>query len=182
MSFLLSHHFDDHPLVPLPVKLRVEDALPGPEVQAPGGDWHNHFVMNQQSLKVRVAVGLAGVVVVVILTEWGELLEPLVYIFDQPGFVIVHINAGGDVHGRNQHHAFLNSALLHDGFDLRRDVDVFSVLAGVELEIFRVKFHWRTILRKAHQDRLPDSPRAPALAFAGLKAGEVGVRSGPALE
>src|SRR5205085_7534945 len=52
---------------------------------------------------------------------------------DKPGFVVIDINASGDVHGRHQHHAFLNSTFLHDCFDLRSDMYVLAMLAGVEL-------------------------------------------------
>ena len=41
----------------------------------------------------------------------------------------------------DQDHAFFDPALFHRCFDLRRDVNVFAMLASVELEIFGMKFH-----------------------------------------
>ena len=46
---LLSHHLHDHALIASPVELCVEDALPGPQIKLAIGDWHNYFVMNEQS-------------------------------------------------------------------------------------------------------------------------------------
>jgi len=46
-SALLAHDFNDEALVALPVELGVEDSLPGTEVEASGGDRHNHLVMHQ---------------------------------------------------------------------------------------------------------------------------------------
>jgi hypothetical protein len=45
------------------------------------------------------------------------------------------------VHRRNQHHPILDPALLDNGLNLRRDVNVLAVLASMELEIFSVGFH-----------------------------------------
>jgi hypothetical protein len=141
-SLLLSHHFDDYPLLTLAVEFGVENALPGAEVEASSCDRDNDFVMNEQCLEMRIAVGFAGIVMVIILAKRSELFEPFVDVFDQAGFVVIHVNAGCNVHRRNQHHAFLDPTLLDDGFDLGRDVDVLAMLARVELQIFGVEFQF----------------------------------------
>jgi hypothetical protein len=45
------------------------------------------------------------------------------------------------VHRGNQYHAFTDAALLERGINLRRDVNVFAVLARIELKILGVKLH-----------------------------------------
>jgi hypothetical protein len=45
---LLAHDFDDHPLVALTIELRIENALPGAEVELSGRDWNDYFMMDEQ--------------------------------------------------------------------------------------------------------------------------------------
>src|SRR5580765_6064845 len=80
----LSHDFYDDPLVPLPIKLSIENPLPSSQVEHPGSNWHNHLMMNQQCFQVRVAVVFSGVVMLVVLAKWSEVLHPFVDVFDQP--------------------------------------------------------------------------------------------------
>ena len=49
---LLTHHFDEHAFGALPVEFRVEDALPGPEIELPGGNGENDLMMDEQRLQV----------------------------------------------------------------------------------------------------------------------------------
>ena len=60
--------------------------------------------------------------------------------------MIVDVNPGGDMHGRDQHHPFLHSALPHGGFDLRRDVNVFPVPFRVKGQIFYSVWNRITLL------------------------------------
>src|SRR6267142_338388 len=90
---LLSHHFHDHSLVPLPIELRVENALPRAEIQFACGDRHNHLMMDQQRLQMRVAVVFPGVVVFVVLAEGGQPLEPLVDVLHQSALMVVDIDS-----------------------------------------------------------------------------------------
>ena len=73
---LLPKHLDDHPLRPAAVELAVEDLLPRPEIEAAVGDRHDHLVVNEQVLEVRVAVVLAAAVVAVVAGVRQELAAP----------------------------------------------------------------------------------------------------------
>src|SRR5271165_6171707 len=70
------------------------------------------------------------------------MFEPLVDVFDQSALVVVHVNSGRDVHGRNQHHAFLDLALAHDFFHLRRNVHVGAMRLGMKLQILCQCLHF----------------------------------------
>lgn len=48
---LIAHHFDNEPLGTLTVKFCVKDALPRAKVEAPLGNGHNHFMMNEQAFR-----------------------------------------------------------------------------------------------------------------------------------
>src|SRR6202044_85163 len=58
ISCSLPHHLHDHPLVPLPVKLRIENPLPRPQVELACRDRHDYLMVNQQRLQVRIPVVL----------------------------------------------------------------------------------------------------------------------------
>ena len=45
-----AHDLDDHALLSLPIEFRVEDPLPGAEIELPVGDWDDNFVVDQQCL------------------------------------------------------------------------------------------------------------------------------------
>src|ERR1043166_3636855 len=81
-SCLLPHHFDNHAFVTLSVEFRIEDSLPCAQVEFSRRDRHNHFVMDEQRLEMRIAIVLAGLVVLVIFAERRQMLEPLVDVFD----------------------------------------------------------------------------------------------------
>src|SRR5258707_2281042 len=66
---LLPHYLHDHPLITLAVEFSIEDSLPRPQVEFARGDRHDHFMMNQQRLQMRVSIILAGFVMLVVLAE-----------------------------------------------------------------------------------------------------------------
>ena len=98
-------------------------------------------MMDEYGLQMRIAVVLAGLMVEIIFLERRELFQPPVDVLDQPFLVVIHVNAGRDVHGRNQCQSVRDAARVDNLFYLRRDVDVFAVLLGVEGQILSVKFH-----------------------------------------
>jgi hypothetical protein len=110
-----------------------------------------------------IAVVFACLVVQVGLAKRGQLFEPLVNIVNQAVFVVVHENAGGDVHGRDQRHAVGHATGLYDLLHLRCDVNVFAVLFGVESQIFSVKFHLR--LRSGTKTSSSSLPQQRPLHF-----------------
>jgi len=90
---------------------------------------------------MRIAVGFAGAMVFVVLVVRRELFEPRVDVVNQTVFVIVHVDAGGDVHGGDEDDAVLHAGLAQDLLDLRRDVDILAMLLRVEREVFGVRSH-----------------------------------------
>jgi len=98
-------------------------------------------MVDEDVLEVAVAVGFAGAVMLVVLAERRERLQPLVNVAPDARLVVVHHHAGCDVHRRHQHHALADAALAHGGFHLVGDPHVFAVLLRLEPEIFGVEFH-----------------------------------------
>src|ERR1035438_2173165 len=70
-----------------------------------------------------------------------QMLHPLIDVFDEAALIIVDVHARGDVHGRNQYHTLLHSALANDLFYLRRDMDVGAMCLGMKLQVFRKSLH-----------------------------------------
>src|ERR1700677_4182224 len=90
---------------------------------------------------MRITVGLACAVMAIILAVRRQFLQPFVDVGQQAIFSVVYPDTGRDVHGRNQDHAFSNSAFLERGVHFDGDVDVLAVLLGLELQIFGVESH-----------------------------------------
>ncbi|MDD5370118.1 MAG: hypothetical protein PHQ40_13625 [Anaerolineaceae bacterium] len=67
-------------------------------------DRDHHFTPHHLALEVRAGVVLPGVVVAVTRgrSVGGQLLQPVVKILVQPGFIIADEVGGGDVHGDHQ--------------------------------------------------------------------------------
>lgn len=98
-------------------------------------------MVHQQALEMGVAVIFACPVMAVLGAKGRELLQPLVNIFDETGFIVIHINSGGDVHGSNQRHAFFDSAFFHRRLHLRRDVNILAMFPGIEGEVLGKGLH-----------------------------------------
>jgi hypothetical protein len=98
-------------------------------------------MMDQQRLQVRIAVVLSGLMMLVAFAKRSQMLQPLVDVLDQAAVIVVYLYASGDVHGRNQHHAFLHSAFADDLLHLRRHVHVGAMCLGMKLQIFRERLH-----------------------------------------
>jgi hypothetical protein len=138
---LFAHYFHDDTLVALSIEFRVENTLPRAEVESPCRNRNDYLVVNEQCFQMGVAICFARIVMPIVFAKWRQLLEPLVDVFNQSAFVVIYVNTRSDVHGRNQHHTFLYATFSNDRFDLRSEVNVFAVLASVELQIFGVGFH-----------------------------------------
>ena len=52
----LAHHFHNHPFVPLAVKFRIENPLPGAQIKLSRSDGNDHLMVDQQSFQVRIAL------------------------------------------------------------------------------------------------------------------------------
>src|SRR5580658_5723792 len=82
----LTHYFNDDAFGPLSVELGVIHLLPGSEVEAPVRHRNDHLMMNQQTFQVRIAVGLAGAVMPIIVAVRRQLLQPLIDVGQQSVF------------------------------------------------------------------------------------------------
>ena len=98
-------------------------------------------MVEEKGFEVSVGVVFAGLVVLVIGALGGELFEPLADVFDEAALVVIDVDGGGDVHGRDEAEAVTDAAAADDGLDLVSDVDHLFALAGVEGEVFGVGFH-----------------------------------------
>lgn len=135
-GLLFAHHFHDHAFISLSVELRVKDTLPAAQIELPGRYRNDHFMMNEQCFEMGIAIILASLVMFVVFFERSEMVKPLVNVLDQSGFIVVYVNAGGDVHGGDQCHAFFDPTLFDHGFHLGRDVDVLAMFLGVKGQVF----------------------------------------------
>src|SRR5687768_12327900 len=97
------------------------------------------------AFEVRIGVVFAGLMMAVIEPCRRELLQPDLKIVNESVLPVVDVDAGGDVHRRHQHHAFLDGAFLDNSSDFIGDADELLALFGVEPEIFGCCLH-RTLL------------------------------------
>src|ERR1700730_1214263 len=89
--------------------------------------------------------GLPADLMFVILTKRRQMFQPLIDILDQAAWVVVDIDTRRDVHGRYQHHAFLNTTLAEDLFHLRRNMHVGAMRLGMKVQIFGEGLHYRIL-------------------------------------
>lgn len=139
---LISDDLDNHSLVALAVELGVEDALPGPQIELAFCDWQRHRLVHQQTLQMRIAIVLSRLMMFIVLAEGRQLLKPLVDVLNESRFVVIDVDRGGDVHGRDEGQPLLHSTFCDRRFDLRRDVDVVAMLLGVKFEVLGMRLHW----------------------------------------
>lgn len=142
---LLPNDFYDRPLFPLSIELGIEDSLPRSEIEFALGDRQGYRLVQKQTLEVRVPVILTSLMVAIVFAKGRELLQPLVDVLNQPGFVVVHVDSGGDVHRRDERQPLFHSALPHGCFHLRSDVDVVSMLLRIEFQVLSMTLHETSI-------------------------------------
>ena len=154
---LLPKHLDDHPLRPPAVELAVEDLLPGAQVEPAVGHGHDHLVVDEQVLQVRVAVVLAAAVMAVVARIGQELarhvvrrllparrrhlVEPLHHVLVQAWLVVVDPHRGGDVHRADERHALADAGLVDRRLDVLGDPDELAAALRVEGAVDRVRLH-----------------------------------------
>jgi len=90
---------------------------------------------------VGVGIVLSGLVVLVAGVAGGEVLEPLADVVDESGLVVVDVDGGGDVHGRDEAEAVVDTGFADDGFNLGRDVDHLVAGFGFVGEVLGVDLH-----------------------------------------
>src|SRR5579859_1027783 len=90
---------------------------------------------------MRVPVVLSCLMVLILFAKRRQNFQPLVDVFDQAALVIIDVNPCCDMHGGNQHHAFLHSAFSDNLLHLRCYVDVCPVSFRVKLQILGESLH-----------------------------------------
>lgn len=63
--------------------------------------------------------------------------------FDQAFLVVIHIDSGGNVHGRDEAEAIGNPAPADDGFHLRSQVNHLVPLFRVQGQVLGMRLHLR---------------------------------------
>ena len=92
---------------------------------------------------MRVSVILTGAIVTIMTHRFmgGELLEPVVVVLDEAGFVVVDVHARRDVHGVHQDQSLRDTGFVDGFLHFVGDIDVFPSAAGLKPELFSVGFH-----------------------------------------
>src|SRR5262249_12093756 len=137
--------FNDDAFGTSSVELGIVNLLPRSEIQLACCHRYYNLVVHEQALEVRIAIGFPGLMMTIVLPERGEMLQPFVDIGDQPVFGVIDVNCGRNVHGRDQNHAFPDTALLQRRFDFGGDVDVVPMVSRTERVVLGVKLHKRDI-------------------------------------
>ncbi len=138
---LFADDFHDDPFGALPVKLTVEDALPGAGVDLAPGNRHDDLVVQQQIFEVGVGVVFSRLVMPVVWFFWCHLLHPLHDVVKEAALLVVDDNGCGDMHGGDKGKAVLDAALADSFFNFAGDRHNFFTLFGVEGEVGGVGFH-----------------------------------------
>jgi hypothetical protein len=120
--------FDDDAFATLPVELRIEDALPGAEVEAAVGYRQHGFVVQEQRLQVCIAILFSSLVMLVVGASGRKLLEPFADVLDEAALVIIHIDGGGDMHRGDKAETVLDTAAADDLLDPVSDVNHLAAL------------------------------------------------------
>src|SRR6185436_11874899 len=93
----LSHHFDHHAFLPLPIELSVEHLFPRSQVQLTPSDGDNHLVPHERPLQMGVGVVFTRLVVAIRQPGGRELLQPFLKVVNQAIFPVVHVDRRRDV-------------------------------------------------------------------------------------
>src|SRR6185503_11018207 len=97
---------------------------------------------------------------------------------------VVHIDTRGDVHGRHEHHAFLDPAFLHDPGNGASDADELLALLRVEPQVVGVERHSARLASALMSDcastpaRNRRSPAAEILAALSVESARSGTNTG----
>src|SRR5215510_2654538 len=140
-TLLFTHHLHDDALSALAIELGVEHLFPWTEIEGTARNRQHHLVTHDGAFQMRVRVVFAGLMVPVVETGGRQLLEPRLKIVNQAVLPVIHINTGGDMHSRHEHHAFLHTAFFDNLRDIVSNADELLTLLRVEPQIFCVEGH-----------------------------------------
>lgn len=117
------------------------DAFPRPEVELAFGNGDDDLMAEQHSLEVRIRIVLAGLMMHVIGLARSKLFEPLHDVFPKTRLMVVHENAGGDVHGAHENEAVPQLRAFAKTLDFVGDIEDLVTLAGLHRKIFGMRDH-----------------------------------------
>src|SRR4051794_30796495 len=100
---------------------------------------------HQCAFQVGVGVVLAGLVVSIVETGRRQLLEPDLEIVNQSVLPVVDVYGGRDVHRRHEHHAFGDTAPVHNRRHFVGDADELLALLRVEPQVVGKHLHWSSV-------------------------------------
>ena len=89
---------------------------------------------------MRVAVGFAGAVMLVVRPRRSQLLQPDADILDQPALQVVHVHRCRNVHGRNEAQTVPHAAPLHHALHFVCNVHHLAQLFCLKDQILRMTF------------------------------------------
>lgn len=121
--YLLTYDLNQQPLLPLTIKLVIENVLPRAKVKLAIGNCDHHFASHDLALHVRVCIVFAGTVVLVLAMGLFrcQFFQPNLVVMVQAGFIVVDEDASRYMHRRTEREAVLNAALLHQSLDFSLD-------------------------------------------------------------
>src|ERR1019366_593723 len=121
-----------------------QDALGAAAVEFAGRDRDYHLAAHHLALMMRVAVVLAGAIVMIPLGAWvvrRQPFKPSLVIFVKAGLVVIDEDRGGDVHRIDEAETLAHAAFLHRLFNFARDVHEVHPVGHLHGEIFRMRQH-----------------------------------------
>src|SRR5260370_33660189 len=102
MDLLLPYYFDDDTLGTLPIKLAVEDTLPGTSIEFAIGNGNDDLVMEQEVFEMGITIIFARLVMVIVWIFGRQFLHPLHDIAVEAGFLVVDDDRSSDVHSHSK--------------------------------------------------------------------------------
>ena len=92
---------------------------------------------DDQVSEVRVAIVFSSAVVPVIRRRC-QAVQPVPDVLVQSGLIIIDEHPGGDMHGADQHHAFLDAAVFENRRSLVGKPHKLTALGRVERDVVRM--------------------------------------------
>ncbi len=146
VSASVADNLDDDPLRATARRTPVEYLLPRAEVEIPFGDRQHDLVAQEEVLEVRIAVRLAGSVMLVVAGR-RQSVGPRLDVLMKPRLVVVHEDRRRDVHRRDEDEPLPDSASADDLADPVGDVHQRAGGVGVHHQILGPARHARARLR-----------------------------------
>ncbi len=153
-ALLDAEDFDDDAFAALAVELRIEDPLPGAEVETAVGYRQRGLVVQEQRLQVCIAIVFASLVMLVVRPRGSQFLKPLADVLDEAALVIIHIDGGGDMHRGDKAETVLDTAADDDLLDPVCDVNHLAALLRFKDKVLGIALQFVPPGARARQGRV----------------------------